>query len=202
MRDHSIGATFIPINTEMAKIPVFTGGYDNDSGSGYIWPTGDIQIPAGSSITFTIIPDTDSRIADIRIDGRSTGPATEYTITTGGPIPLQIEALFVEKDKLLAIAKKKCINENGETIECVPGENATIYADGQVICSSNDCEMIVVPFSRYAPIILKAVPDPGTSEITITIEGWEIGNELYEGDVYWTKDDLFGRPVIACSGHN
>lgn len=46
---------------------------------GAIHPPGSSSVPHGSSPTFTITPNLGYRVEDVRVDGKSVGPMTNYT---------------------------------------------------------------------------------------------------------------------------
>ena len=48
---------------------------------GSISPSGSVRVDRGDSVTFTITPDTDNTIDDVRVDGESVGAVEEYTFT-------------------------------------------------------------------------------------------------------------------------
>lgn len=46
---------------------------------GAISPSGSTSVPHGSSQTFTITPNLGYRVSDVRVDGKSLGPMSNYT---------------------------------------------------------------------------------------------------------------------------
>lgn len=69
---HSISATFTQ--------ETFIISSSNDA-NGNITPLGNVEVGPGDSITFTITPDPDFQIADIKVDGNSVGARVSYTFS-------------------------------------------------------------------------------------------------------------------------
>jgi hypothetical protein len=168
-----------------------------------MYPLGTIHnVAEGEDMTFIFSPDDQHLIVDVVVDGYSIGPVTMYTfIDVDADHSLEVKTL--EKDARLAIVWKKCMNENGEEIACVPGENATIIVGDQE-CDS-ECMRIVVPFEQGTAIILQAIPDEGK-----IFEGWETtdedGNLLFidrdnAEKILYRLEDIFLRAVIRDCSH-
>lgn len=188
------------------SVETFTIATNADS-SVTLYPSDDGQgAPEGSDATLVFTSDDQHQIVDVIVDGRSVGPVTTYTFTDVFTNH-EIEIKTFDKEPTFTIARKKCIKlddagnivyddaGNEIEIECTPGQNATVIIGDQV-CDS-ECTRVIVPFTEGSAMILKVVPDAGSLFLR-----WETGNgEPVEGFVY-TEEDLFLRPVIACSGHN
>lgn len=71
--DHTITASFAP-----RPVSVFTIAASASAG-GTIDPSGQIQVPAGSSQTFRITPSPGYRIGDVIVNGKSVGAVSVYT---------------------------------------------------------------------------------------------------------------------------
>jgi List-Bact-rpt repeat protein len=87
------------------------------SQGGSITPAGEIQVPLGESVKYTITPDTGYRIVDVRVNSVSKGAVTSYTFNT--------------------VIKNHTIHAQfavpNYTISATAGEGGTIEPSGQIV---------------------------------------------------------------------
>ncbi len=72
--DHALAAEFVALDGPFTILASAGAG-------GAVSPAGSVSAGAGSSATFTITPDPGYTIADVIVDGVSTGPVSSYTFT-------------------------------------------------------------------------------------------------------------------------
>jgi len=75
--DHKIAVTFKATVTPEKKYTITATAEKN----GKISPTGAVSVTAGGSQTFTVTPDANYIVDDVKVDGKSVGPQTTYTFT-------------------------------------------------------------------------------------------------------------------------
>ncbi|OQX07027.1 MAG: hypothetical protein BWK80_50060 [Desulfobacteraceae bacterium IS3] len=90
--DHKIDVTFKATVTPEKKYTITAKAGNN----GKISPTGAVSVTAGGSQTFTVTPDANYIVDDVKVDGKSVGPQTTYTFT-GVSADHSIEATFKAK---------------------------------------------------------------------------------------------------------
>jgi len=163
------------------------------------YPAGNVQdIPAGASATYIFATDDQHQIVDVLVDGKTIGPASEYTFPEFAANHT-IEVKTLEKDAKLAVVTKKCMDINNPTqeINCPPRRNGTIIIGNQK-CDA-ECMKIMAEFAKGKGLMMQVVPDEG-----VEFAGWQLSNgEVLEPDekIYYTEEDLIVRPVIRCEGH-
>ena len=64
---------------------------------GTIDPSGEFEINAGESVTFTITADEGYKVSDVAVNGTSVGPVTEYTLADVSE-DTTVEALFEKEE--------------------------------------------------------------------------------------------------------
>jgi hypothetical protein len=90
--NHTISVTFKAVVEPEKKYTVTAKAGNN----GKISPTGAVSVTAGGSQTFTVTPDANYIVDDVKVDGKSVGPQTTYTFT-GVSADHSIEATFKAK---------------------------------------------------------------------------------------------------------
>ena len=79
--DHTISASFGQLNLWVHNILAAAGPHGSTS------PTGSVLVNHGSSLSFTIKPDTNHNIKSVLVDGVSVGPVSSYiSQCRGGPL--------------------------------------------------------------------------------------------------------------------
>lgn len=161
------------------------------------YPAGNVQdIPAGASATYIFAADDQHQIVDVLVDGKTVGPASEYTFPEIAANHT-IEVKTLEKDAKLAVVTKKCMDINNPTqeIDCPPRRNGTIIIGNQK-CDA-ECMKIMAEFAKGKGLMMQVVPDEG-----VEFAGWELSNGETLGPdekIYYTEEDLIVRPVIRCA---
>ncbi len=139
--DHTIHATFVRSVYLIAAAATPGGTLD---------PAGDVEVAPGDSQAFTLTPDPDYRIADLKVDGVSQGPLDAYTFSDVHE-DHTVEAVF-EPDTLAITV--------GVT------DHGTIAPSGTVnVLRGNDIAFIMTPDSGYR---LEDVEVDGTSVGPVT----------------------------------
>lgn len=114
---------------------------------GTIHPSGEVTANRGSDQTFTIMANSGFRILDVKVDGRSIGPLTNYTFTKVDG-DHQIEASFAINQYILT---------------AIAGPNGTISPSGSVIVNEGDSQTFTI------------TPHRGYKIKTIFVNGISIG---------------------------
>lgn len=74
----SLNSDVVTINLKVGTFYAVTATY---SGGGYITPGGETGVLKGSSATFSIVPLENYKVSDVKVDGKSVGAVTSYTLS-------------------------------------------------------------------------------------------------------------------------
>lgn len=111
--DHSITVNFNPITYTITT---------SVTGSGSIMPSGTVEVNEGNNQLFSIIPDANHQISDIKVNGSSIGAVTEYEFTNVTS-DQSIEAIF---------------EPITHSITATSGDNGSIDPEGAVMVNQGD----------------------------------------------------------------
>lgn len=111
------GLIKIEVTTEIDKVTINA----NAIGTGTITSEGAIEANVGSNVVYTITPDQDSYLEDVKIDGQSVDLGTLQNIIRDGIYSFEnisenhsIEAVFTNKTEILLTANSMTITYNGK----------------------------------------------------------------------------------------
>lgn len=122
--DRTVSVSFRPVSTQDiavtidvdAKIEIRTTGGEIDFGK--VVPSGEVKVRPGSSLKVSILLNPGFEIEDFKVDGKSVGKVTEYTIEN------------IQKSVDISISVIK--NVNGYTIKASAGNGGKISPSGDV----------------------------------------------------------------------
>ena len=176
--NHSISATFVQINLWVHNISAAAGPH------GSISPTGSVLVNNGSSLSFTIKPDTNHNIKSVLVDGTSVGPVSSYSFTniTGDH---SIIATFVATIINILTDKAK--------VMVPPGQKAPL----QVKLSEDPTTNVVVTVAWQEGS--SALSIQGTATLNFTPTNWDIYQTV---QIAATPDtnDMNATAVFGLSG--
>ena len=118
-QNHTIQATF-EIKTYTITASTSDGGSMN--------PTGEIHVPAGESVEYTIIPDPGYRIMDVLVDSVSQGVITSYTF------PNVLGNHFINAQFAV----------QSYTISATAGKGGTINPSGNILAAQGESQTFVI----------------------------------------------------------
>lgn len=154
--DHTISATF-----DINKYKVVSKAGDN----GTISPLGETIVNHGGSQTFTITPDDGYRIADVKVNGRSVGQVTSYTISNITS-DQTIEVTFSAKTYILRAST---------------GFFGSISPSGEIpVAHGADQTFIITPITGYRvdTVTINGVPVSGVTD-SYTFKNITSNNAIY-----------------------
>jgi hypothetical protein len=140
--DHTIRAVFEPTGITYAVVATAEEG-------GSISPAGEVRVPEGGSITFTIMPNIGYVIDDVTVDGVSVGAVTSYTLTN-----------VVANRTIRATFR---VPGAAYTITATAGDNGTIDPAGEVDVLEGASQSFVM------------VPDAGFAITDVLVDGASVG---------------------------
>lgn len=92
--------------------------------NGTIDPAGEVDVDAGASQTFVMVPDAGFTIADVLVDGNSVGPLAAYTFEN------------VADDHTIHVSFQAIVVPDQYTITATAGDNGVISPAGEVVVNS------------------------------------------------------------------
>ena len=141
--DRTVSVSFRPVSTQDiavtidvdAKIEIRTTGGEIDFGK--VVPSGEVKVRPGSSLKISILLNPGFEIEDFKVDGKSVGKVTEYTIEN------------IQKSVDISISVIK--NVDGYTIKASAGNGGKISPPGDVkIEKGKDATFMFSANSGYA----------------------------------------------------
>lgn len=135
--NHTISVTFNPITYNITT---------SVTGSGSVNPSGTVEVNEGSNQVFSIIPDENQQILDVKVNGRSIGAVTEH------------EFVNVTSDQTLVAIFEPITH----TISSSSGANGTIDPEGDIIVNQGSDQ--VFTFTPDEGFEVEDVQIDGTSE--------------------------------------
>ncbi|MDQ7786428.1 MAG: DUF1566 domain-containing protein [Thermodesulfovibrionales bacterium] len=144
------GACIITMDAAKSVTAVFTGQAYTITASagagGSISPSGSVTVNHGASQTFTITADANYSIADVLIDGNSTGAVTTYTFSNVTANHSLTASFKKQKDNMLSVSKSGT------------GTGTVTSTPAGINCGS-DCIEI---YNAGTSVTLTAAPDAGS----------------------------------------
>ncbi len=133
--NHTVAVTFKAVVEPEKKYTVTATAGKN----GKISPTGAVSVTAGGSQTFTVTPDANYIVDDVKVDGKSVGPQTTYTFASVAA-DHTIEATF----KAQAVEQKGDDGDDNCFITTAAGGSAGSFGSLMLIAILSGCVVFLL----------------------------------------------------------